>query len=132
MGKEMFNFRDHYRGNLTDYMDRQSHNQVIKKAGLPITVVCLDVFISLRNLRPAGRTFMGILEDMVTLTPPEGMGKRVFHSDDLFAQNELRLILEYLAKKEMIKKQTKNRDEIFSITGKGKKMMKGAKQAFGH
>ena len=132
MGKEMFNFRDNYRGNLRDYMDRQSHNQVLRKAGLPITVACLDVFISLRTLHPAMRTFTGILEDMVTLTPPEGMKKRISHCDDPFAQNELRLILGYLTKEEMIKKQTRNGDETFSITGKGKKMMEGAKQAFGY
>ncbi len=132
MGKEMFNFRDNYRGNLRDYMDRQLHSQVLRKAGLPITVACLDVFISLRILSPAMRTFTGILEDMVTLTPPEGMKKRISHCDDPFAQNELQLILGYLAKKEMIKKQIRDGAETFSITGKGKKIMDGAKQVFGY
>ena len=132
MRNETFTFRDHYPGEPGNYMDRQLHNQILRKDGLPITVGCLDVLISLRTLPPGERSFTGILDDMVTLIPPEGMRRRFPRDTEPFRQKELELILKYLIRKKMIKKEKKESVETFFITEKGKEMMKKARQAFGH
>ncbi|OGK12684.1 hypothetical protein A3C98_05315 [Candidatus Roizmanbacteria bacterium RIFCSPHIGHO2_02_FULL_37_15] len=125
-----FTFRDHYLGkNIVLFFDRKAQNQSLLNAGLPITIEALDVLISLRTLPPVQRTFEGILDDMVTLTSPEGQFVPVQSQKNKFACQKLTLLLDHLSRKKMLRR-VDDGETSYKITKAGKVMLRKAREVF--
>lgn len=129
MTKEIpFNFRDHYRKkDVKSFMDNQESNKELKKHGVPITITALDILISLRGLPISERNFDGILADMVTLTPP-GLSsiKKTINPD--YPRKVLKIQLEYLMRKKIIRLSDKQISKTYLLTPKGKKIMERSRK----
>lgn len=118
--------RDIKTGEVSSFNDRQKLNRSLREKGVPVSISCLDVLISLWTLPPSSRRFDGLLEDMVTspkMNPAFGL---MTDEGDLIRRHHLESLLGYLVQHKMANLDKKER---YKITKRGQTIMEKARLA---
>jgi len=118
--------RDVKKKEVTSFNDRQRLNRSLREKGVPISISCLDVLISLWTLPPSSRHFDNLLEDMVTLPKANPAFGITTDEGDLIKKHRLESLLGYLVKHKMANLDKKER---YKITKKGQTIMEKARLA---
>jgi len=118
--------RDIKKIEVTSFNDRQRLNKSLREKGIPISISCLDVLISLWTLPPSSRRFDNLLEDMVTLPKTNPAFGFTNSEGDLIRRHHLESLLGYLVKHKMANLDKKER---YRITKKGQTIMEKARLA---
>jgi len=118
--------RDVKKKEVTSFNDRQRLNRSLREKGVPISISCLDVLISLWTLPPNSRHFDNLLEDMVTSPKTNPAYGFTTSEGDLIRRHHLESLLDYLVRHKMA---NLDRKERYKITKKGQTIMERARLA---
>ena len=118
--------RDVQGGEVSSFLDRQKMNRLLREKGVPISISCLDVLISLWTLPSSARSFDGLLEDMVTSSKTNPAFGLTTEEGDSIRKHHLESLLDYLVGHKMAKKDKKER---YQMTKRGQGVMERARRA---